>query len=101
MGAQTDEKNDEKSSEKEREMDVLHRTMVVSYNPLQSVIVTADTAQDITHPIHLYSRAYAADFSGFYHSFDLDALYNGWMQKPVLPKTVGLLYDREKKVRPS
>ena len=66
--------------------------MVITYNPLQSVVVTNDNVRDITHPVHLYNAAYAKEMDSFFSDFQLDDIYNDWMKKPQFPPTVALLH---------
>merc|ERR1719242_1058283 len=76
------------------------KSMVITYNPLQSVVVTADTVTDITHPVHLYNAAYSKGMDFFFDDHYLDEISNDWMKKPYLPMTVSFLYKQSNENEP-
>ena len=88
--------DDNKEEAKGQEM----QSMVITYNPLQSVVVTKDSVRDVIHPVHLYTAAYSDKMDSFLHSFQLEDIYNDWMKKPEFPKTVSLLYQQSQETEP-
>jgi len=53
------------------------KTMIVAYNPIQTVVVTSQIIKDVTHPIHLYRAAYDEKF---YPKDQIHQLNAEWMQ---------------------
>eukprot|EP01084_Bolivina_argentea_P217346 369032_1 len=71
--------------------------LLMTYNPIQSVVLTNKSTTQITHPVDFYRSIYLA---GFCNDLELNKLYNGWMKPPVFPQTVSLLYKPKDEDQP-
>ena len=99
---------DQYENEKEFKMDQheiedyepINNTLVISYNPLQSSIITDNLSKDITHPIHIYRSAYSELLDNFVNRYQLESIYNCWMNKFKFPETMDILCNKRHKVKP-